>query len=177
MHFPMLLKYSYKKSEALLYLADQPDNSAHVMMAGLEHETTKGDVKDWSLEIFNQMKRVVPNGGIMCLQGFIFNNGVLELSSLKDAFPQNPFPGLPRLISVKGTRADGTPYEPSQFGLVPVGMTEIAKGYKFVDEKLCVDWYFFAHQDRRDRFGSSVSEESISTAECHGSPFYLINKK
>jgi hypothetical protein len=170
------LTWAYRKSEALLFLANEPDNSAHIMLCGLESETTQGNVRDWSLEMFQQMKRVVPNGGIMCFQGFIFKNGVIQLSSLKDVFPNLPY-GLPDTISVKGKRADGTAYEPSQFGLLPVEMTDIASGYKFVDEKLGVDWYFFAKEGQKRNFDGSVSEETISTAECHGSPFYLINKK
>jgi len=59
------LKWSYKKSEALLYLAEQPDNSAHIMMCGLDGFTTQGEIRDWSLEMFKQLKRVVPNGGVI----------------------------------------------------------------------------------------------------------------
>ena len=172
------MKWFYTGAEALSFLSKQPDNSSHVMMCGIENETTSGEVNPWAIELFKQMKRVVPNGGVMYLQGFIFNRGVINDSSLKDALKLTN--GLGAKIPVKGRREDGSTYEPSDFGLVLAGESYGRKMYKFSDEKLGVDWYFrvIKGQDASYRYSPNAPvEEAIEAADCHGSPFFLVNRK
>lgn len=174
------LKWSYSHEEALSFLSKQPDNSSHLMMCGIESETTSGKVSEWAKELFNQMKRVVPNEGVIYLQGFIFNEGVIDRSSLKEVFGLRG--RLPTKLPIKGRREDGSTYNPSDFSLVLVGEEEGYgnKMYKFSDDKLGVDWYFIGMkgQDANYRYSENPPvEEAVSTAECHGAPFFLVNKK
>jgi hypothetical protein len=154
------LHCEYFCEEALTYLAAQPDNSSHIMMVGLEDAVLRGPkMNEWAAEMFLQMKRVVPDGGIMCLQDFIFDGRVeSEFHTVLYSLQHN---GL--------NLFDASTLQNNRFERVKIDGC-IADFYRFEDAKLGVDWYIQAGEKRSGRI-------SLEVEECHGSPMYLVNRK
>jgi hypothetical protein len=177
------LNLEFYKREILEFLSKQPDNSAHVMMGGLEDEVIQGDTRAWSDEVFKQMQRVVPNGGVMCLQSYLFNHGPFREGSdfIKAIRPRMI---LPEEVILEKRYSDGRKevlIDPKEIGLEPCEVTtEGRKGYRFRDSGLGVDWYIpLAKNDfSRSFFGEErFMFDYLDMPECHGGVFWLVNRK